>query len=114
LDLAPYLDAALRYLRVDWGAPVPDEALRTLAGARPGAGTREEFEREVEPHARRSSWTDLLTFWARWRRSIGSAPPWLCLPAFARHLQYAFQLDHVGMLPAQLVRSAQRRVGRQG
>jgi hypothetical protein len=114
LDLAPYLEAALRYLRVDWDVPVPDETWRALAGARRGAGTREEFEREVEPFAPRSSWTDLLTFWARWRRSIGSTPPWLRLPAFARHLQYAFELDHVGMLPAQFVRSARRRIGRQG
>jgi len=111
LDVAPYLAAALGYLHADWDAPVPAETLRALANAPHGTGTREEFERELAPLAPRSAWTDLLTFWARWRRSLGGASPWLRLPAFARHLQYAFELDRLGMLPAQLGRSAWRRMG---
>ncbi|MFN7999121.1 MAG: nucleotidyltransferase family protein [Bryobacteraceae bacterium] len=111
LDVAPYLAAALNYLRSEWNAPVPDATLRALADAPNGAGTREEFEREVAPLAQRSAWTDLLTFWARWRRSLGGASPWLRLPAFARHLQYAFELDRMRMLPAQFARSAWRRMG---
>ena len=114
LDLAPYLEAALRYLRVEWNAPVPDVTIRALASAPRWAGTREEFEREVAPFAPRSAWTDLLTFWARWRRSLGGASPWLRLPAFARHLQYAFELDRLRMLPAQFARSAWRRMGSPG
>jgi hypothetical protein len=110
LDVAPYLGAALGYLRVEWDAPVPDQTLRALADSPRGAGTQEEFEREVAPLARRSAWTDLLTFWARWRRSLGGASPWLRLPSFARHLQYAFELDRRGMLPAQFARSAWRRM----
>lgn len=113
LDLAPYVEAALRYLRAEWNAPVPEETLSALARARRGSGTLEEFRREVEPAATRSARADLLSFWGRWRRSAGPSPL-LHLPGFARHLQYAFELERMDMLPAVLARSAIRRMRERG
>ncbi len=110
LDLAPHLEAALSYLQAKWDVRVPEDALKALSEARRGVGTMAEFGRDMEPFAARSAWNDLLAFWGRWRRSLGGASPWVRLPGFARHLQYAFELERMGMLPGQLVRSARRRM----
>ncbi len=110
LDLAPHLLAALRYLRSEWQAPVPGETLAALERMPCRASTMAEYARDVAPFARRTAGEDLLAFWGRWRRSLGGASPWPRLPRFAAYLQYAFELEHAGQLPAQLLRSAVRRI----
>ena len=110
LDLAPHLRAALRYLRSEWQAPVPDAVLAALELMPCRASTMAEYARDVAPFARRTARQDLLAFWGRWRRSLGGASPWLRLPQFAEYLQHVFELERAGLLPAQLLRSAVRRI----
>ena len=61
------------------------------------------------PFKPRTAWQDLLSFYARWRRSLGGASALWNAGGFVRHLQYAFELESPWALPGQLVRSVMRR-----
>ena len=106
LDIVPYLHRALAFLRSNFGAPVPAEALSRLEGAAVSAAAAAEFARDSDPFALRTAWQDLLSFYARWRRSLGGASPIRNSAGFVRHLEYAFELDSAFALARQLARSA--------
>lgn len=109
LDIVPYVRGALAFLREDFGAPVPKGVLNELERAPVSRAAAAEFTRECAPLAPRTASEDLLSFYARWRRSLGGAAPWMHACGFARHLQYAFEFESAWSLPAQLARSAARR-----
>ncbi len=109
-DLSPYVHCALEFLNRAFALGIPAWALDALERAPVSAATRAEFARACAPMARRTAWQDLLSFYARWRRSLGGASPALHAHGFVRHLQYAFELQSVGALPGLLVRSAVRRL----
>jgi len=110
LDIVPYLLHALAFLRSNFAVPVPAEVLSRLEGAPVSTATAAEFARETDPFAVRTAWQDLLTFYARWRRSLGGASPILNSAGFVRYLEYAFERDSSWALARQLVRSAARRL----
>jgi hypothetical protein len=109
LDVTPYVHRALAFLRGELGAPVPMEVVNRLEHARVSAAVEAEFAREAAPFQPRAAWQDLLSFYARWRRSLGGASVLWNAAGFVRHLQYAFELESPWALPGQLVRSAMRR-----
>jgi hypothetical protein len=100
----------LAFLRSDFGAPIPAEALSRLEGATVSTAAAAEFARDSDPFALRTAWQDLLSFYARWRRSLGGASPIRNSAGFVRHLEYAFELDNPFALARQLARSAFRRL----
>ena len=108
-DLAPYVHRALAVLRREFDAPVPAEVVNRLERARVSAAVEGEFAREAAPFKPRTAWQDLLSFYARWRRSLGGASALWNAGGFVRHLQYAFELESPWALPGQLVRSVMRR-----
>ncbi len=108
-DVVPYVHRALAVLRSVVSAPVPLEVIGELERAPAGTVTEAEFARHCDPFASRTAWQDLLTFYAPWRRSLVGSSPLLHSAGFARHLQFAFELEHAWELPAQLARSAFRR-----
>jgi len=110
LDIVPYLHRALAFLRSNLGAPIPAEVLSRLEGAAVSAAAAAEFARDSDPFAVRTAWQDLLSFYARWRRSLGGASPILNLAGFVRYLEHAFELDRAWALGRHLVRSAFRRL----
>ena len=111
-DIVPFALHALAFLRGRFGAAIPEWVPDELSRARVSSATQAEFQRECAPAAPRTAWADLLSLYARWRRSLGGASPVLHGAGFLRHLQYAFELESPWALPAQLGRSAMRRLGR--
>ena len=111
-DIVPYALHALAFLRGRFGAAIPEWVPDELSRARVSSATQAEFQRECAPAAPRTAWADLLSLYARWRRSLGGASPMLHGAGFLRHLQYAFELESPWALPAQFGRSAMRRLGR--
>jgi hypothetical protein len=109
LDLAPYVSSALTFLRNELAAPVPADALERLARSSASRAATLEFARDANPTAPRSAWQDLLCFYSRWRRSLAGAPPLFHPAGFARHLQYAFEVDTLPALARRLARSASER-----
>jgi hypothetical protein len=110
LEVAPYVHRALAFLRRELDAPVPADVLKRLLSAPVSAAVEAEFARESAPFAPRNAWQDLLSFYARWHRSLGGASALWNAGGFVRHLQYAFELESAWALPGLLVRSALRRL----
>jgi hypothetical protein len=113
-DIVPYARGALAFLAENLGAPVPQEVLSELERASVSRPAAAEFARECAPFAPRTVVQDLSSFYARWRRSLGGASPWMHPAGFAHHLQYAFEFESAWELPAQLARSATRRLFQRG
>jgi len=109
LAIAPYVCSALAFLRRELDAPVPADVLLRLEKMPVSASVRAEFARETAPHDPRTAWQDLLSLYARWRRSLGGAAAVWNAGGFVRHLQYAFELESAWSLPGRLTRAAIRR-----
>jgi hypothetical protein len=113
-DIVPYVRQALAILRERFAAEIPAWVVEDLGRAPVSGAAQAEFARECAPADPRTAWQDLLSFYARWRRSLGGASPAANAAGFARHLQYAFELSSPWKLPAQFAKSAIRRAGAAG
>jgi hypothetical protein len=89
---------------------VPAEVVTRLEGAPVSAAVEAEFARESAPFVPRTAWQDLLSFYARWRRSLGGESALWNAGGFVHHLQYAFELESAWALPGCLARAAIRRL----
>ena len=74
-DIVPFALHALAFLRGRFGAAIPEWVPDELSRARVSSATQAEFQRECAPAAPRTAWADLLSLYARWRRSLGGASP---------------------------------------
>lgn len=101
---------SLAYLKEKFGAPVPDDLLKSLAAVRISKMERENYEVTLNPMAPPTTGKILRMLYYDYRWLSSSTSSRIKTLAFAKHLQARWNIDHLWSVPLYMSMRMARRV----